>query len=182
MDIYDPFGRLVFRSITRGRFAKQGGTELFLESAEPNFSQLTLEEFLKRFPEGRYEFRGKGVAGESFVGAANFTHNLPAAPQLVSPIEGGPLVDPNNAVMRWIPVGAVNGSPIVGYQVLVVQGQSAIPAIPKITLDVTMPPTATSLAVPPGFLQANTRYGWEVIAIEASGNQTLATSFFQTAP
>lgn len=182
MDIYDPYGRLVFRSITRGRFAKQGGTELFLESAEPNFSQLTLEEFLKRFPEGKYEFRGNGVAGETFVGSANFTHNLLAAPQLVSPLEGGPLVDANNAVMKWIPVGPVNGSPVVGYQVIIVQMQSSFPAIPKITLDVMMPASATSMSVPPGFLLPNTQYEWEVIAIESSGNQTLATSFFQTAP
>ena len=182
MDIYDPFGRLVFRSITRGRFAKQGGTELFLESAEPNFSQLTLEEFLKRFPEGKYEFRGKGIAGETFVGTANFTHNLLAAPQLVSPLEGGPLVDANNAVMKWMPVGPVNGSPVIGYQVIIVQMQSSFPAIPKITLDVMMPASATSMSVPPGFLLANTKYEWEVIAIEASGNQTLSTSFFQTAP
>ena len=182
MDVYDPFGRLVFRSTTRGRFAKQGGTELFLESAEPNFSQLTLAEFLKRFPEGKYEFRGNGIAGETFVGTANFTHNLPAAPQLISPIEGGPLVDANNAVMKWIPVGPANGSPIVGYQVLIVQVQSSFPAIPKVALDVTMPASATSMSVPAGFLLANTRYEWEVIAIEASGNQTLSTSFFQTAP
>ena len=63
MDVFDPYGRLVFRSTTRGRFAKQGGTELFLESAEPNFSQLSLAEFLRRFPEGEYRFRGQGVAG-----------------------------------------------------------------------------------------------------------------------
>ena len=182
MDIYDPFGRMVFRSITRGRFAKQGGTELFLESAEPNFSQLTLAEFLKRFPEGDYQFRGKGVEGETFVGTATFTHNLPAGPELVAPLEGGGLVDVNNAVITWKPVGAANGSPIVGYQVLIVQTLSSFPAIPKITLDVTMPATATSMAVPRGFLRPGTRYEWEVLAIEASGNQTLSTSFFETAP
>ena len=182
MDVYDPYGRLVFRSTTRGRLAKQGGTELFLESAEPNFSQLPLEEFFERFPEGTYRFRGKGVAGEIFVGSAVFTHNLAAGPELVSPLEGGALVDPNNAAVTWRPVGAANGSPIVAYQVLIVQTPSTISAIPKIMLDVIMPATATSLAVPPGFLLPNTRYSWEVLAIEASGNQTISTAFFRTAP
>ena len=182
MNIYDPYGKLIFRSFTRGRFAKQGGTELFLESAEPNFSQLPLEGFLKRFPEGVYQFRGEGVGGETFVGAATFTHNLPAGPELVSPVEGGPLVNSNNAVVTWKPVGPANGSPIIGYQVLVVQSPSTFPALPKIILDVTMPATATSMAVPPGFLRPDTRYAWEVLAIEASGNQTLSTSYFQTAP
>lgn len=182
MDIFDPFGRMIFRSTTHGRFAKQGGTELFLESAEPNFSQLTLAEFLKRFPEGEYTFRGKGLAGEKYVGAAKFTHNLPAGPELVSPLEGGALVDPNNAVVTWKPVGPANGSPIVGYQVLIVLSPSSFPALPKVVLDVTMPATATSVAVPRGFLLPNTKYAWEVLAIEASGNQTLSASFFQTAP
>ena len=182
MDVFDPYGRLVFRSTTRGRFARQGGTELFLESAEPNFSQLSLAEFLRRFPEGEYRFRGQGVAGEIFVGTAVFTHNLAAGPELVSPLEGGALVDPSNAAVTWRPVGPANGSPIVGYQVLIVQSPSTIPAIPKIVLDVIMPATATSLAVPPGFLLPNTRYSWEVLAIEASGNQTTSTAFFRTAP
>lgn len=182
MDIYDPYGKLIFRSTAQGRFAKQGGTELFLESAEPNFSELTLEKFLQRFPEGKYYFRGRGMEGETLVGTAKLTHHLPAGPQLVSPLEGQGLVDANNAVLMWQPVGAAQGSPIVGYQVLVVQLQSSFPAIPKVTLDVMMPATATSITVPAGFLLPNTDYEWEVLAIEASGNQTLSTSFFRTAP
>ena len=116
------------------------------------------------------------------MGTATLTHNLAAGPELVSPLEGGSLVDPNNAVVTWKPVGAANGSPIVGYQVIIVQVQSSFPAIPKITLDVTMPATATSMTVPRGFLRPGTRYEWEVLAIEASGNQTLSTAFFETAP
>ena len=182
LEIYDPNDRLIFRSTAYGRFAKQGGTELFMESAEPDFSELPLADFLRRFPEGEYEFEAQGLDGQIFVGSANFTHNLPAGPELVSPLDGTGLVDPNHAVMTWKPVGPANGSPIVGYQVLVVLPQSSIPAIPKIVLDVMMPPTATSMAVPPGFLRPNTRYEWEVLAIEASGNQTLSTAFFQTKP
>jgi hypothetical protein len=45
-----------------------------------------------------------------------------------------------------------------------------------------MPATATSLTVPAGFLLPDTEYEWEVLAIEASGNQTLSSSFFTTAP
>lgn len=182
MEIFDPYGKRVFQSVTRGRFAKQGGTELFLESAEPNFTELTLEKFLKRFPEGKYYFKGKGMEGETFVGTARLTHNLPDGPELVSPLEGQGLVDPHNAVLMWQPVAAPNGSPIISYQVIVVQLQSRFPALPKVTLDVMMPATATSMTVPAGFLLADTEYEWEVLAIEASGNQTLSTSFFRTAP
>lgn len=182
MTIFDPKGRQMFRAKTRGRFAKQGGTELFMESAEPEFSELSIEELLERFPEGKYRFRGRGIEGERFVGAATLTHNLPDGPVLVSPLEGGPPVDPNNAEVVWESVGDANGSPIIGYQVLVVQLESPSPAIPKIALDVIMPATATSMMVPLGFLLPDTEYEWEVLAIEASGNQTLSSSFFRTTP
>ncbi|MBI3900445.1 MAG: hypothetical protein HY308_19485 [Gammaproteobacteria bacterium] len=184
MDIYDPNGRLIFRSTTSGRMGRQGGTELFLESAEPDFSELPLASFLERFPQGKYSFKGRGLNGEIYVGSATLTHNLPDGPVLVEPLEGGAPVDSNNAVVKWNPVGAANASPIIGYQVLVVKPQSSTSpaALPKTILDVMMPPTATSLAVPPGFLLPDTDYEWEVLALEAGGNQTLSSSFFKTAP
>jgi hypothetical protein len=72
-----------------------------------------------------------------------------------------------------------NGSPIIGYQVLVVQPKNGQKALPKVTLDVTMPPTARSLVVPRGFLRPATEYEWEVLAIERGGNQTLSSSTFR---
>ena len=182
IEITDPNGRRLFRSATRGSFGLQGGTELFLESGEPSFGEVPLAEFLARFPAGEYRFRGEGNEGEEFFGTATFTHDIPAGPLLVGPHEGGKGVDPDNAVVQWEPVAPPNGSPIIGYQVLVVLGDTGLPALPKIALDVMMPPTATSLAVPPGFLRRDTRYEWEVLSIEEGGNQTLSSSFFRTAP
>jgi len=182
IEITDPNGRRLFRSTTRGSFGLQGGTELFLESGEPSFDEVSFEEFLARFPEGEYPFRGEGNEGEEFFGTATLSHDIPAGPLLVGPHMGGALVDPDNAVVRWETVDPPNGSPIIAYQVLVVLGDTGLPALPKITLDVMMPPTATSLAVPPGFLRGDTVYEWEVLAIEEGGNQTLSSSFFRTAP
>lgn len=182
MEIYDPKGRQLFRSAMGGSFAKQGGTELFLESGEPSFDEVPLAEFLGRFPEGNYYFRGKGIDGERFFGIAPLTHDIPAGPLLVGPHIDGGLVDPDDAVVSWEPVAPPNGSPIVGYEVLIVLSQTGLPALPKIALNVMMPPTATSLAVPPGFLRRDTVYEWEVLAIEEGGNQTLSSSFLRTAP
>jgi hypothetical protein len=182
MKILDPRGKVIFESETSGRLGKQGGTELFLESAEPEFSELPFEEFLKRFPEGTYQFRGIGLEGERYVGEATLTHNVPDGPVLVSPLEGDGLQDPDHTVLIWEPVEAPNGSPIIAYQVLVVQPETDFPALPKVSLDMMMPATATSLTVPAGFLLPDTEYEWEVLAIEASGNQTLSSSFFTTAP
>ena len=61
-----------------------------------------------------------------------------------------------------------------------VRPDTGIRAMPKVTLDVTMPPTATSLRVPPGFLRSGTEYEWEVLAVEGGGNQTLSSSTFTT--
>ncbi len=180
MSVYDPNGVLAFSAVASGRIGLQGGTELFLESAEPNFSQLTLAAFLQRFPAGDYRIEGEGYAGETFLGIAKFTHNIPDGPQLLSPGEDAE-VDPDNTVVRWAPVPPPNGSPIVGYQVLVVRPNSGITAIPKLILDIMMPPTATSLAVPAGFLLPGLEYEWEVLAIEAGGNQTLSVGHFETA-
>jgi hypothetical protein len=182
MRIYDPYGKLMLRSVTTGRFRLQGGTELFMESGEPELSELPLAEFLKRFPEGDYLFRGKGLEGERYVGSAKLTHNLPEGPRLISPMEGDAATDPDHTVLLWEPVQPPNGSPIIGYQVIVDQPGTGIPAIPKITLDVMMPPTATSLAVPVGFLHYGSEYEWEVLAIEEGGNQTLSSSSFTTTP
>ena len=183
MEIFDPSGRRLMRSTMGGSFGLQGGTELFLESGEPSFDEVPYEEFLARFPEGEYAFRGRGVDGEWFFGSATFTHDVPAGPVLVGPHENeDPPVDPDNAVLEWELVDPPNGSPIVGYQVIVVLPDTGIPGLPKITLDVMMPPTATSLEVPPGFLRRDTRYEWEVLALETNGNQTLSSSFFRTAP
>jgi hypothetical protein len=180
MSIFDPSGELVYTTSTRGNVGELGGTELFLESGEPPFEELSLEELLVLFPEGQYRFTGRGIEGERFVGSAQLTHNLPAGPTLVSPLQGGPPQDPENTTVTWEPVGPANGSPIIGYQVLIVEPDTGLAALPKITLDVMMPPTATSLAVPPGFLQPDTEYEWEVLAIEEGGNQTLSSSFFTT--
>jgi hypothetical protein len=180
MNVFDPRGKMILRATMLGNMAKQGGTELFLESGEPLITDVPLEKFFKRFPAGDYQIVAEGTKGERLVGVAKFTHNIPDGPVLVSPPENA-IVDPNNVVVMWQPVGPANGSPIVGYQVLVVKPNTGLAALPKIILDVMMPPSATSMAVPPGFLLPDSAYEWEILAIESGGNQTLSLGHFQTA-
>jgi hypothetical protein len=179
MSIFDPHGNRIFSTETRGRLARFGGSELFLESGEPPFSELPLDKLLKQWPAGVYKFRGAGPDGQLFRGSARLTHHLPAGPNLMSPVESSPPQKPRDTVMRWQRVPAPAGSRIIGYQVLV-ERETRLKALPVRTLDVTMPPTATRLRVPPGFLRPNTEYSWEVLAIEGSGNQTLSSSTFMT--
>jgi hypothetical protein len=180
MSLFDPSGRRIFTSVTEGRMAKQGGTELFLESAEPPFAKLPIPRLLARWPAGAYRIRGEALDGKHYVGTARLTHDLPAGPKLVSPLERHGKQDPNGTVVRWKHVPPPNGSPIVAYQVLVVQPETGLRALPTVTLEVTMPPTATSMRVPAGFLRPGTDYEWEVLAIERGGNQTLSSATFRT--
>lgn len=180
MSIFDPTGRRIFTATAEGRMARQGGTELFLESAEPPFTELPLPRLLERWPEGVYRFRGSAPDGTRYVGATRLSHDIPDGPVLVSPLETDGPQSPSRTTLRWRRVAAPNGSPILGYQVLVVRPDTGLKALPKVTLDVMMPPTATSLAIPSGYLRPGTEYEWEVLAIEQGGNQTLASSTFTT--
>jgi hypothetical protein len=179
MSIFDPQGRRIFSTQTRGRLARFGGSELFLESGEPPFSELPLARLLKQWPAGVYTFRGAGADGQRFRGSARLTHRLPSGPKLVSPVESSAPQKPRDTVMRWRQVPAPPGSRIIGYQVLV-ERETELKALPVVTLDVMMPSTATRLRVPPGFLRPKAEYSWEVLAIERSGNQTLSSSTFTT--
>jgi hypothetical protein len=97
-------------------------------------------------------------------------------------VEGDGLQNPKNTVLKWRHVDDPNGSPIIAYQVIVVQPETDFRALPTMTLDIMMPAAASSLKIPNGFLQHDTEYEWEVLAIEAGGNQTLSSSTFKTMP
>ena len=152
---------------------EQGLTELFFESAEPSLDQLPLDEFLARFPEGEYQFFGTTAEGDEITGAATLTHNIPEGPVVVSPAEGA-VLDPDNAVISWKSVNSPPGIDIVGYQVIVSRED------PLRVLSLDLPATTTSVTVPPEFLEPGTEYRFEVLAIEASGNQTITESVFET--
>ena len=175
--IFDPKWRLIFEVEGKGSIRKTGLTELFLESAEPGFDELPLEEFLERFPEGEYKFYGQTLDGDILFSKAILTHALPDGPVLLSPPDGS-VQDRNNTVVRWQPVADPPGSRIVRYEVIVEDETSA----PKRTFSAVVPATVTSMTIPSQFLLPGNEYKYEVVAIEQSGNQTLSEAGFQTAP
>jgi hypothetical protein len=48
------------------------------------------------------------------------------------------------------------------------------------TYDVHVPADRNTLAVPTEFLESNTQYELEILALEKSGNQTISVLFFET--
>ena len=173
IQIVDPKGRTILEVEGKGRLNKFGLTELFVESNEPNFAEMSKDEILARFPAGVYKFSGKTVEGDKLVGTATLTHNIRDGPVIVSPLANN-VVDPNNTRIRWNAVTTPPGINIVGYQVIVEQvDNDQLGAAPRI-FDVKLPGTRTSVMVPPEFLEAGTQYIFEVLAIEVGGNQTIS--------
>jgi len=174
VQLLDPQGEPVLDVDVTGRAENFGLTELFSESSEPPFVEFPLEEFKQLFPEGTYAFRGTTVDGTPMTGAAALTHDFPDGPHILAPAAGAKL-PANQVVVRWEPVTTPASVDIAGYQVLVVQEQ---PVLRVYSAD--LPATATTLPVPAEFVQPRTEYKVEVLAIEASGNQTLTELTFRT--
>jgi hypothetical protein len=172
LKIVNPDERTIFNVEGRGPYKELGMTELFFEGAEPSLADVPLAELLDLFPEGDYEFDGRTVDGADLDGTATFSHAIPAGPVVTATL--GPS---NSLVIGWTPVTSPPpGFPnepitIAGYQVIVGSFQATVPS------------TTTSLTVSPEFvasLPAGTN-PFEVLAIEASGNQTLTEGSFQQA-
>ncbi|MGI8516941.1 MAG: hypothetical protein ACR2ME_01160 [Acidimicrobiia bacterium] len=172
ISLRDPNGTKILDVVNRGVLEGYGLTELFSESSEPPFTEFPLDEFKKLFPAGDYTFAGVTIDGVRMMSTVTLTHDFPAGPVVVSPLEGS-TVRPNRLVVEWKPVTAPAGIRIVAYQVLVISEDD-----PTMVLSAKVPANVTRLAVPAGFLKTPGAYKAEVLAIEQSGNQTLTEVAF----
>lgn len=78
LEIRDHRDRRMLNILVNGRLRKQGLTELFFESAEPTFDELSPEEFFERFPEGEYTIRGRSLEKERLRATVEISHVMPA--------------------------------------------------------------------------------------------------------
>lgn len=193
LEIEDPDERVILRIRGRSRLRRQGLTQLFFESAEPTFDELTPEEFFARFPEGEYEISGRATDGGELESVAEFTHLLPAPadritvsgvsidPDVVDCDEPPPMVS-EPVVIAWGPItrshpeiGRTNEPvDIVQYQLVVEREEPTL-----LIYSVDLPPTLTKLEIPVGFTALGEQFKFEILAREASGNQTAVESCFE---
>jgi len=169
VSVLDPNGNKIFTANPKGAFKPFGGSELFLEGDEPSLDDVPLDEFLAKFPEGTYTFIGTSPDGETLKSTATFSHKIPDGPTIISPA----VLDPAHAVIAWNPVTTPAGIDIVAYEVVIEQDDFHV-------FDIKVPGTTTSVTVSPEFLQPGTEYGFEVLAIDKSGNQTITSTSFTT--
>ncbi len=168
--IVNPAGKSIFEVEGKGAFGDLGLTELFFEGAEPPLDGVPLEVLLGLMPEGKYTFKGVTVEGGLLMSKATLSHAIPAGPSVSASVNG------DTVVISWESVtGPPAGFPnraitITGYQVIVG------------TFQVTLPASSTSVTVPEELIQSLARgeHEFEVLAIEASGNQTITAGSFAT--
>jgi len=173
--LLDTRGRKLIDIRAEGRLHRPFGlSELFLEASEPSFSEVPFRRFRKRFPAGRYRFRGVAGDGRRIAGSDRLSFVVPAAPDVTFPTKGA-RVDPDGFKVTWEPVTRPRGVEIVSYQVIVEQGGRE--------LSMYLPPDATSATIPGEFLAPGANATGELLARERSGNQTITEiSAFRTGP
>ena len=178
-----PLDNEIFEATAKGRLLTQGGgTELFLESVEPERRDLTLTQFFANFPAGIYRFRGTTPEGDRLYGNVRFTHVIPAGPVITLPVPAGEdectANVPIPAVIAWNDVTTtIKGQPldVDRYEVIVETDNE------DANFDVHLPAGSdTSVTVPAEFLEPGRDYVFEVLAIEAGGNQTISEGCFVT--
>jgi hypothetical protein len=169
--VFRPDGQQITDFRTAGPVNDYGLTELFSESSEPPFEVFPLEQFKALFPEGVYTFTGETISGATLAGTATLSHDIPDGPDILFP-EDGARIDREEAVVQWEAGSQPAGVEIVGYQVVVTREN------PLRVFTVDLPASVNSLTISPEFLESHTGYALEVLAIEASRNQTLTEIAF----
>lgn len=187
--VYDSNGiRILKVSATGGVRNIGGGTELFMESSEPEYEDLDgMQALIELLPEGEYFFLARTTDNNWATSTAELTHDIPAEPEIVTPAppdnedecSTGVFVD--SAVIEWDPLETDiwGGSEIEieGYQVIV---EALAEDGPDRYFSVTVPADTTMVTVPEEVLAAGMEFKFEILAIEESGNQTITESCFET--
>ena len=156
----DKKGRALVDVRAKGKLRNFGLTELFFEAAEPSFDEFPFRKFKKRFPEGKYTWRGQTVEGRKLVGSDRLSHLVPDGPVITFPTEGAQ-VDPDGFTITWEPVTTPAGVEIVRYIVIVDQETRSV----ELELD----GSATSADIPGQVLEPGTELGGEVLAKDRNG-------------
>ena len=186
VEITGPSGEIL-EIEAEGRLRNFGLTEAFFESNEPNWEDVSLEDILARFPQGNYRFKGETTDGRRLRSRAFLSHELPCAPEEDSLSPSEQTVPANGIAIEWAHVTEQldiqdeecgdDLITVVTYQVIV----ENLDTENQFSIFVEAPPDGdTQVTLPPEFVEDDTTYKWEVLAIAENGNQTIAETYFCT--
>jgi hypothetical protein len=192
--IEGPNERTLLWVSTWSKLRRQGLTELFFESAEPPLDELSPRRFFRRFPVGTYEIEGRTLDGDELESEVEVTHVMPAPASniTVNEVDARPVAGEEcdeeilptasgDVTIEWDPVTASHPSigetdpdiEIVRYEP-VAEWEDEDENV--YVFSVVLPPDQTSITVPAAFFEGAEEFKVEVLAREASGNQTAVES------
>ena len=180
MKVKNERGKTVLSVKTSKNVKAQSLTEAMFESREPPAAELSMEQFLDRFPEGTYEFIGKGFDGSKLVGDADFEHTLAEPTTILSP-QGGTVQSADGFLISFTEVTRdLDGDPVTIESYTVVLEPTG--EEPATELEIVVPPGQTSFFVPGELITPDMTYKVEIIVQEEeSGNRTITeTAEFST--
>lgn len=136
-----------------------------MESPEPR----DIEGLKKAYPEGIYTFDGVTAGGEKLRSQSQLSHALPATAAFIQPAADAEAVSPDPLILRWTTVKDLAAT-IISLE----QEESGI------NLEVRLPGSPTSFAVPRGFLGPGTRYKLAIGTVSKSGGVSVVETTFTT--
>jgi hypothetical protein len=117
-----------------------------------------------------YTFGGATAGGERFRGQATLSHKLPPTAKLLRPAPEAEGVAARGLKITWAPVESV-----AAYVIEIEQDEL------DVNVTATLAGTATTFAVPDGFLRGGTEYDLAIGTVTADGNISFVESSFTTA-
>jgi hypothetical protein len=171
--------------------ADQGFAEWFFESGEPKLGEsgYSFGTLFDRFPDGTYTFTATPNAGGQEICTADLDYVIPCAPEIsasgnrglgviISWEEVDQVVDTDDTTGEGSGVVCVDSEDleIIGYKVIV-EIELGDDEVVKI-FDVDLLADDRRVHVPPEFIALSDEFKYEVLAIEASGNQTITEDEF----
>ncbi len=184
-------GGTIFEVDNGGGLNKIGSTEVFTESAEPQLDEENLAAeiaaFQAMFPPGIYEFEGQTIHGDTLVGWAMLSHDLPARPTMIfpDPEAAENVADPEDTVIEWSDASMAGDPEITRYEIVVEFEDEITEEVFTLVFQLPADPDAASqsVAVPEGWFESledlDGEYKAEVVAIAGDKNATIAEVEFE---
>jgi hypothetical protein len=154
LSITAPDGRTIVEFSGAGKFS-MGIREFHFESPEPK----DVAAVKRAFPEGEYTFTGITAGGAKLQSSVKLSHALPPTTSVVSPKANARNLAAKNLKIEW---ASVNG--VSGYALELAHDDS------NASMEVKLPASATSFAVPDGFLIPGGNYQLGIGTISSAGN------------
>jgi hypothetical protein len=196
IEIEDPNERGMLNIWVRGRLRLQGLTELFFESAEPNFDDLSPARFFRRFPEGTYEIEGMTLDGKELEAEVELSHTLAGPPGNIMvndqasavncdadelPSVEAPVTIAWDAVTMSHPTLGNTGEAVTVEQyefIAEIEREGETPE--TLVFGVNLPAGVTSFEIPENFTDlADEEVKFEIVTRLDNGNQTAVESCFE---